>query len=110
MTMSFIPYRNTLNGCNIALLFSWLPLRVRVSTKSNQMNTFSASSLKAVIKDTFHYYSNPWLHFCLSLFPGTFSSYQWLYILLLGNEYYMTHRISFLAFVTCTGTKFNVQL
>lgn len=74
------------------------------------MNTFSASFLKVTIKDIFFYYSNPWLDSQLSLFPGTFSSYQLAYILLLENEYYMSHRISFLAFLTCIGTEFNVQL
>lgn len=74
------------------------------------MNTFSSSSPKASIKDIFFYYSNPELDSCYSLFPGTFSSYLLVYILLLENEYYMTHGISLLAFVTCTGTKCNVQL
>lgn len=33
-----------------------------------------------------------------------------MYILLLENEYYVIHGIFLLAFVTCTGTKFNMQL
>lgn len=95
MPMPFIPQRNTLNG-NIALLFFLIVTKNQSSTRNNQMNKFSASSLNAVIKDTSHYYSNPWLDFCLSLFSGTFSSYQQLYIFfLLGNEYYMIHEFLF---------------
>jgi hypothetical protein len=74
------------------------------------MSKFHASSLNTTIEGVFSYCTNPWLDSCLSLFPGTFSSYQLAYIPLLENEYYMTHRISFLAFVTCTGTGLNVQL
>lgn len=89
------------------VFFSWFV--PRVSVRNDHMNTFSSSSLKATIKDIFFYYSNAGLDSCYSLFPGTFSSYLLVYILLLENEYYMTHGISLLAFVTCTGTQCNVR-
>lgn len=94
MPMPFIPQRNTLNG-NIALLFFLIVTKNQSSTRNNQMNKFSASSLNAVIKDTSHYYSNPWLDFCLSfIFRNIFFLPTVIYFLL-GNEYYMIHEFFF---------------